>query len=90
MTWIGVAGDERQTILDALDGIPEIVNWRAATGAIFVVSELSGPVLAEVINPKLPAHVHFVLVPASIDRTSGYTDKETWDFIRRPRRVGEK
>jgi hypothetical protein len=82
-------GVERQQILDALDKVPEIVNWRAATGAIFIASESSGKVLSEKINSAIPRHVHFVLVDAEIDQVWGWTDEETWNFIRRPRRIGE-
>jgi len=32
-------GAERQSMIDIVDKIPEILNWRAASGVIFVISE---------------------------------------------------
>jgi hypothetical protein len=88
MTWSG-SNVNTQTILDALDKLSEIVNWRSATGGIFIVSDTPPNDLSELINNSIPKHVHFVLARLRIGETWGYTDEKTWEFIRRPRRAGE-
>ena len=80
----------RQQILDALDKIPSVLNWRASTGAIFIVSELSANALSDEINSLVPSHVHFVLAPINIEQIHGYTDEKTWNFIRHLRRSSQK
>ena len=91
VTWSGVYDDrkgnpvvDRQTILDALDEISEILNWRASTGAVFVVSESTATSLWKKIHEKLP-DLHFTIAPISIETIEGWTDERTWEFIRNPR-----
>lgn len=86
LTWLNSASC--QVVLDALDKIPQIINWRASTGAIFLVSSIDASALTDLIHEKLPKE-HFVISQISIDTVEGYTDRDTWNFIRRPRRAGE-
>jgi hypothetical protein len=79
---------ERQTILTALDEEPTVVNWRAAVGAIFIISEKSQFDVGLSIHNKFPK-LHFVLTPLDANQLGGWADKDTWDFIQRPRRIGE-
>jgi hypothetical protein len=88
LTWRRNDDLPRRTILDTLDAIPDVLNWRAAVGAIIIVSESDARSISEKINEKLPK-LHFLVSPVSIDSAEGYMDKDTWNFIRRPRRVGE-
>jgi hypothetical protein len=79
---------ERQPILDAIEKVPEIVNWQAGGGAIFMVSEKNTEWLTEVIHEKLP-DLTFVICPTNIGQMQGYLPKVVWEFIQRPRKVGE-
>jgi hypothetical protein len=91
ITWLGnVRGQlfDRQLLLNALDKIPDVVNWRAAIGAVFVVSNATPVRLREQIHAALP-DLQFVITPIDIQTIEGWADKETWDFVRRPRRVGQ-
>jgi hypothetical protein len=74
----------RQQILDQLDKIPEVMNWRASTGAIFIASESSANDLSTKIHAALPTLI-FVLSQINHHTTQGYSDKETWEFIIQPR-----
>jgi hypothetical protein len=77
---------DRQKILDVINTIPEVANWRASSGAIFVVtlSSVSTHHLANTIRAKLPA-LTFVMAAISGHAAQGNTDQETWDFINNPR-----
>jgi hypothetical protein len=79
-------GPERQKMIDALDKIPEILNWRAASGAIFIVSEQNEDWLAEKIHKEFPSIIFMVAPVKSVD-VQGYQDKTTWEFIQNPRRA---
>jgi hypothetical protein len=88
MTWLSIYEGggtvKRQDILDFLDSIPSIVNWRASTGAIFIVSNESARQLADRIHEKLPK-LHFVLAPIVGFQCQGFAEKGTWDFINHPK-----
>jgi hypothetical protein len=92
MTWnLGLEGGgtiDRQTILAALDKDPTVVNWRAAVGAIFIISEKSQFDVGLSIHNTFPK-LHFVVTPLDAYQLGGWADKDTWDFIVRPRRIGE-
>jgi len=87
LTW--QPNTRRQEILDALDKIPEVLNWRASTGAIFIISNLDAVTLSKKINTSVGKDLFFVINPISIDTIEGFTDRDTWNFIRKPRRAGE-
>jgi hypothetical protein len=92
MTWnFGLEGGaviDRQTILTALDKNPTIVNWRAAVGTIFIISEQSQFDIGLSIHNVFPK-LHFIISPIEPMQLGGWADKETWDFVVRPRRSGE-
>ncbi len=90
ITWLALLNGkwfDRQILLNALDATPEILNWRASVGAVFVVSASPINVLADRIRQKVPG-LHFVITPVDIKQIQGWADKETWDFISRPRHAG--
>jgi len=78
---------ERQQILDFLDTLPEVKNWRASVGAIFIASDARAKSLTDKIHAKFP---QLIFVLARIDRSEahGWADKDTWRFINNPRPVG--
>jgi hypothetical protein len=78
------SGTDRQNILDVLDGIPEILNWRAASGAIFVVSQKGENWISDKIHAAFPDAI-FLVATIDIATSQGYQDKETWEFIERPK-----
>jgi hypothetical protein len=81
-------GADRQTMIDLIDKIPEIVNWRASNGVIFIISEKNENWISEKIHAGLPQDTAFLVSTITIDSSQGYLDKDSWDFIRNPRRVG--
>jgi hypothetical protein len=85
MTWVNIA--IRQQILDYLDTLrSEVVNWRASSGAIFMISGLDALTLTEKIHAKFPGLV-FIITPITIEEIQGYADSDTWNFIRFPRPI---
>jgi len=80
---------ERQKMLDFLDTVSEVANWRANVGAIFIASEASDEKLAAKIHNKFPA-LRFVVAQIEGDNAQGWTDEETWDFIYRPHSIDDK
>ena len=87
MTWLPAIGQspiDRQQILNVLDTMPEVVNWRAAVGAIFIISPGSATTLSEQIRRKLPGLQHVI---TRIDgfNVDGWADAETWNFVQYPR-----
>jgi hypothetical protein len=79
---------DRQEVINFIDSVPEIVNWRASTGGIFLVSNASPKIISTKINAKFPK-LTFIISPIAIQSTWGWADKETWDFIRNPQPVGK-
>lgn len=73
---------DRQLVLNSLDGIPEIITWRASTGAIFIVSEATAQALSEKLRKFLP-NLGFVLLPIRVEDVWGWTDPGTWEFIQK-------
>jgi hypothetical protein len=75
----------RKQILDTLDAIPDVKNWRATTGGIFIVTEVdvSTNALAMNIHSRLP-NVRFILAGVA-GATQGNSETETWDFLNNPR-----
>jgi hypothetical protein len=91
LTWDRLVNDDgkrRQEFLDFLDTIPEIVNWRGTVGIILIASDLSGEQIQEKIRARFPKELGFLIFPVNINDTQGYTNKDTWDFIRNPRPIG--
>jgi hypothetical protein len=84
-TYVGV---DRQPLLDFIDKIPEIVNWQAGGGAIFLISEQSPDWISEKIHSKFP-DLNYIIMPVDIVGAQGYTQKDVWDFLQRPRRAGQ-
>lgn len=80
----------RDKLIAAVDKVPEIVNWRASSGAIFLVSEESDNWLAEKIHEIVPELKTFLVTKIDMEHAQGYQDKQTWDFIQNPRAVGKK
>jgi len=74
---------DRQIMLDFLDTLPEVQNWRAAVGAIYIISDATATSIADEIHRKFPA-LQFVLSKVDILHSNGWADKETWDFINLP------
>jgi hypothetical protein len=79
---------DRQKLLDALDTMPNITNWRASTGAVFIVADESVEVntIADQLIAKLP-DLRFVVSTISSKTSQGFTDKDTWAFITDPKPV---
>ena len=91
LVWHPLIGNRtvsRKEILDALNTIPEVLNWRAAVGTIFLISEQTSPQVSDKIRAKIPGLLH-VVVPVDMNITQGWADKDTWDFLTRPRRAGQ-
>jgi hypothetical protein len=90
MTWLPIIGQspvDRQQILNVLDTIPEVANWRAAVGAIFIISPSSPTTLSEQIRRKLPG-LHHVITRIDVFSMDGWADTETWSFVQYPRSRG--
>jgi hypothetical protein len=75
---------ERQSMLDFLDTIPEILNWRAASGTVFIVSESDVERLTELVR-AVKLNMKFLITPIEMDDIQGYQDPKTWEFIRNPK-----
>jgi hypothetical protein len=71
---------ERQVMLNFLDTVPEVLNWRAVSGAIFIISST----LTFKIHKGFPA-LNFFLTPVFGTNINGWADMETWDFISNPK-----
>jgi hypothetical protein len=77
---------DRQNILDFLNTLPNDVSiWRASTGAIFFASNSTVKEISEKVHGKFPG-LHFMISPIQIENIWGWTDKDTWEFIRTGRR----
>jgi hypothetical protein len=74
---------DRQMILDTLDKMPEILNWRASIGAIFLVSNQSSMVLSRALHLRIP-DLLYVILPVG-KGADGWADKDTWTFINDPK-----
>jgi hypothetical protein len=74
----------QRTILRYLDISEDVESWLSSTGTIFIASNASQRSLAEKLRQRFPG-INFLLVPVDIDTTAGWTDKVTWEFIRKPR-----
>jgi hypothetical protein len=79
----------RQEILDAIDKVPEIVNWRASVGAIFLVtdSNVSSSNVTDLILKAIPNISRFIIAPIDGMRSQGMADADTWNFLNNPRRA---
>lgn len=80
---------DRQDLLDFLDTLPSVVNWRASTGAVFLVSQEHANSIADQIHKKFPK-LRFLVGKIGSADCQGWTEQITWDFIRKPRPVGAK
>lgn len=82
MTFEGVS---REFILGVLDTVAEVKNWRAAAGAILIVTEstVTSAMLSEAIAQHL-GMTRFVVVPIWGTMAQGRADLETWQFINTP------
>lgn len=81
ITFVG----DRQKLLNALDLIPEVLNWRAALGGVFVVTPatVTSSMIAEKLAPKYP-DLRFVISAIYGNMTNGRADAQTWEFINNP------
>ena len=78
---------DRQKILDALNELPEVVNWRAAVGGIFLATprSVTADKIGRDLAPKIPG-VKFVI--AAVDGLAqGNADDLTWEFLNKPKPV---
>lgn len=77
---------ERQAVINAIGVIPSVINWRAAVGAIFIVTDetITSNVLAELLAPRLPPEALFVIAAIDGRRAQGRADADTWNFITNP------
>jgi hypothetical protein len=83
-------GPDREKVIEAIDKVPEIVNWRSTAGAIFVVSEKTADWITNKIHKVFPEkEMIFLISPLNIQECQGYLDQETWDFLRTPKRAEE-
>jgi hypothetical protein len=90
MTWLPFVNNvpvDRQVILNALNTVNGVLNWRASVGAVFIISNSTATVLSAQIQQKIPG-LHHVIVPVDMTVTNGWADKETWEFLQRPRGAG--
>jgi hypothetical protein len=71
-------------MIDTIDALPEIVNWRAAAGTIFLVSDKGVNWITNEIHKKY-SELKFLVVPLKLSDVQGYQDKKTWDFIEIPK-----
>jgi hypothetical protein len=74
----------RQQMLQYIDTLPFIRNWRASTGAIFLASEWQPHQIYAPIHERFP-NLHFVVSKVDRFTTQGWTDQETWDFLNNPK-----
>lgn len=77
----------RQELLDALDTIHSIKNWRAASGAIFIVTEesVASSSLSQQIHKAIPSLQKFIIARIDGTQSQGLSDKETWNFLNNPK-----
>jgi hypothetical protein len=75
---------DRDELLQKLDQMPEVLNWRASVGAIFIVSKAGSVQLSLQIHGALP-RLQFVLVSITNSICTGWADNGTWDFVNNPR-----
>jgi hypothetical protein len=75
---------DRRSILDVLDTIPDVKNWRAHVGAILIASDSTAENLFRKIHEKLPTLI-FLIAPIEIEEVFGWTDQDTWEFISEPK-----
>src|SRR5579862_1714228 len=74
---------DRQTVINFLDMLPEVVNWRASTGGILIVSRHDVNVLTAKLHEKL-LKMNFILARIPGLTSQGWTDADTWKFINNP------
>ena len=80
---------ERQMIINALDQIEFVKNWRVATNAFFIVTPdtISSHDVAKELEAKAPSLSRFVVAKIASSGTQGRADNETWDFLNNPRAI---
>lgn len=79
----------RQTLINAIDSIDIVHNWRASTGAIFVSSPHTAEEISRRIRRSLPK-LAFVVAQIDLGNIHGWTDKDSWNFIQHPKAVWDK
>jgi hypothetical protein len=75
---------EQKELTDFINTVPEIVNWRADAGAIFIVSDQHENKLSEIIHGKFPK-LRFIIAPIIIQNIQGWASNDTWEFIKNPK-----
>jgi hypothetical protein len=78
--------DQRERILKFLDTLPEVINWRASAGAIFIVSDSSADDISKKIHAEFSSLTH-VLARIQTGNThdlQGWADPKTWEIIKHP------
>lgn len=75
---------KQQEIIDFLETLPAVENWRASDGVVFVVTALSLQHLCGAILARFPG-MHFLCVPLESAKVQGWCHPDTWDFINNPR-----
>jgi hypothetical protein len=86
MTWLPYVNNrsiDRQEVLNALNAMPGVMNWRASVGAIFIISSLPATALSMQVRQKLPGLQH-VIAPIDMVTADGWADPDTWNFLRYP------
>jgi hypothetical protein len=89
-TWHRYIGDDqfdRKELLNYLDTIPEVVNWRTSAGAVLIASDLTADDLEKKIHAKFPG-LFFIVALITIQTIDGRNDQASWDFIRSPKPAG--
>jgi hypothetical protein len=76
----------RQEMLDFLDTLPEIKNWRASEGVIYLAAEISDDQIAEKIRAKYPK-LRFIVTQISSATSQGWGAGALWEFIAKPKAV---
>lgn len=74
----------RDQLIEFIDKVPQIVNWRSTLRSIFIASELSPQGIHEIVHRKYPK-LHFIVAEVSLDTVWGWADQKTWDFIEKPK-----
>lgn len=77
----------REPVLEFLNAQPDL-NWRASCGAIFIASDYPLNYLNQLVHNKFPT-IHFTIHQIEGLQVYGWADPATWDFINRPRAIGE-
>jgi hypothetical protein len=80
---------DRQKLIDFIDKIPEVRNWRAVSGTLFMITEKNENWLADKVHGEFPDLI-FLIAPINLSDVQGYEDTETWAFIQNPKPVGSK